>query len=295
MTRRSAVVVGALVLVMVLAGCSAAGSLTMQQVSDAELAAQTSRPTAAPEEGPTSAQRLVRRAIENGSATASGRRPPVESGLPFAHEGRYYDVSWAVTGSQQGTLVDLAIDYNGTASDRRAVAYESLPVPDRRALGTLLPPRTERRTEGYDFGVGVTYNATERDRSVLLSEDYEAVRYEGETYPIDVRDVREVRIKTYRYTTTVVANDSAAYASQLRAEHLFTLSELSDQERTVVEEAIEGGYYAEDTDDEAFESVLERFRRHEAIQATEYEGTWLVRYEGDVYLADLYYDGFAER
>ena len=59
---------------------------------------------------------------------------------------------------------------------------------------------------------------------------------------------------------------------------MFTLSGLTEGERAVVEEAVNDTYYAEDTDDEAFRSVMETFRRHEAVQETEYEGLWLVRY-----------------
>lgn len=293
MDRRRALAVWGLLVLAVLAGCSAAGSLDLQRTTDdADLASQVSRSTALPEEGPTHERKLVREAIGNGSATASGRAPPVEQGLPFAHEGRYYDLSWTVTDRQPGTAVDVAIDYNGTAPDDATVAYESLSARDRETLDRLLPPPTDRRDEGYDFGVHVTYNATERNRSVLLSGEYDAVRYEGETYPVDVGDTERVTTETYRYTATVVANSSAEYASQLREEYLFALSGLSDKERQVVEEAIDDTYYAEDTDDEAFRSVLETFRRHEPVRESEYDGMWLVRYDGEVYLADLSYGGF---
>jgi hypothetical protein len=82
----------------------------------------------------------------------------------------------------------------------------------------------------------------------------------------------------------------------LRDEYLFTLSNLSDDERKVVETATKDGetYYAEDDGDQAFRSVMETFRRHEALTRDDYEGTWLVRYEGEVYLAELSYGGFEE-
>lgn len=296
MERRRALAIGGLLVLVLLAGCEAAGSLDMQRpADDAELAAQASRSATLTAEGPIHDRSLVQRAIENGSASAQGRSPPVEHGLPFEHRGRYYNVSWTVVDSEPGTAVDVAIDYNGSAPDGATVAYEELPARDREALDRLLPPRTDRLTEGNDFGVHVTYNRTERNRSVLLAGEYDAVDYEGETYPVDVRRTREVTVETYRYTASVVANSSEEYASQLREEYLFTLSGLSDEERAVVEEAIDdGSYYAEDTDDEAFRSVLETFRRHEAVQENEYEGTWLVRYDGEVYVAELSYGEFDE-
>jgi len=292
MTRRRALAAACLALLAVLAGCSAAGSLAMEPATDdAALADEASRSTTLPDEGPDHDRRLVRQAIENGTATERSRRPAVEPGLPFAHEGRYYNVSWTIADTEPGVSAEVAIDYNGTATGD-VVAYETLSSRDREAIDRLLPPRTEGRTEGYDLGVGITYNETEQNRSVLLSGDYDAVRYDGETYPIDAGDTQPVTVTVYRYTATVVANSSAEYASQLRSEYLFTLSGLTEGERAVVEEAINDTYYAEDTDDEAFRSVMETFRRHEAVQETEYEGLWLVRYDGDVYLADLSYDGF---
>jgi hypothetical protein len=297
MVRRTALPLACLLVLGLLAGCSAVGSLEMHQAAnDTALAEQVSRSTAPPERGPTRGRELVREAIENGSAIERSRGPLVDRGLPFAHEGRYYNVSWNVTARQPGTDAEIAFDYNGTAAPDETVAYENLSARDREAIDQLFPPLTDHRENGYEVGVGIAYTESERNRSVLLAEKYEAVRYEGETYPVRVSDTERVTIKTYRYTATVVANSSAEYASLLRGQYLFTLSNLSNEEQQVVETAITDGetYYAEDTDDQAFRSIMERFGHHEAIHKAEYEGTWLVRYEGEVYVAELDYGGFDE-
>lgn len=289
MNRRKALAIGGFLLLAVLSGCSAAGSLGMQPATDdATLAELTSRSATVPDEG----QQVVRLAIENGSTTAESRDPLVEPGRPFAHEDQYYNVSWSVIDRNQAVAVDIVIDYNGTATGNRTVAYGNLSASDRDRIGELLPPRTARRTEGYDFGTSGTYNQSEQNRSVLLSEEYDAVRYEGEVYPISIDDREPVTSKTYRYTATVVANSTEAYANQIREQYLFELPELSDAERTVVEEAANDTYYADSDDDDAFRSVLETFAAHEPIEANEYEGTWLVRYDGEIYLADLSYEQF---
>lgn len=72
----------------------------------------------------------------------------------------------------------------------------------------------------------------------------------------------------------------------VRDTHLFELEGLSEEERAVVEEAIEDGYY-EDGTEEGFESLAERFHEHRAIESDEWGGEWLVEYEGIEYLADL--------
>jgi hypothetical protein len=289
MERRALAALGLLALVA-LAGCSAAGSLSMEVATDQRIAEEASR-SAAPDRDDDRA--VVRRAVENGSATVTDGSPPVERGLPFGYDGAYYEVDWNVTDSQPATSVSLEIDYNGSAPAGETVGYDALSPRDRELLDGLLPPRTERRTEGYDFGTGGTYTEPERNRSVLLSGEYEAVRFEGETYPVAV-ETEPTTLRTYRYTVTTVADSTAAYADRLRERHLFTLSGLSEDERSVVEEAISenGSYYAESDDDEAFRGVLEEFDGRSAIESTEYRGTWLVRYEGEVYVAELSYGGF---
>jgi len=233
----------------------------------------------------------IRSAIENGSATVESPSPPVREGKPFEHEGGFYDLTWTVVGERTETSVSLLVDYNATDPEGERVAYEDLPAADRRAVDALLPPRDGRRVEGYELGASTRYDDTELARSVLVSDRPTVVVFEGEAYPVKFDGTSEFTVHTYRYTATTVAGSRDEYARDLRDEYLFTLDGLSDAERAVVESAIEDNYYAED-DDEAFRSVLEAFRRHEAVASEEAHGEWLVRYEGEVYWADLWYDGF---
>lgn len=295
MKRRSVLRIGVVLLLVLLAGCSAAGSLDMQHMADdAELAEQLSRSTTIVEAESVRHRQVARQAIRNGSTTVESPNPVVEPGLPFAYEQQYYNVSGTVIDQQPGTAVTLEIDYNGTAPSNATVPYSEISVRDRALLDGVLPPRTDRRTDGYDFGTSATYNETEGNRSVLLTEEYDAIRYEGSTYPVTIRDTRSVTIDIYRYTASVVAPSNTEYANQLREAYLFTLSGLSDTERSVVEQATNDTYYADSDNDENFRSVLETFQQQKAIQENEYRGTWLVRYDGEVYVADLSYERFNE-
>lgn len=288
MNHRRALAIGSLLVLVVLAGCdegSTGGQLTMERVTDAELAELASRSL---EGEPTEEGRLLaQRAIENGSATARSYGSLVKEGQPFAYEGRYYTIEETKIDQQPGTVADLFIDSNETVRRNETVAYVDLSARDREVLDSFLTPG-----EGVVGSPNVLYTQPERNRSVLLSGKYNAVRYEGETYAVNIDETESVTVNTWRYTPTVVANSSAAYASQLREEYLFTLSGLSTSEAAVVQEAIAGTYSANGTDDEAFQSVLETFLQHDALQERGDEGTWLVRYDGDVYLADLSYRDF---
>lgn len=293
--RRHLLVVAALFALVLLAGCSAAGSISMDPVSNDELTEQASRNISATDVEPDAESRMILSAVRNGSATLESRYPPVEAGLPFAYHGAYYNLSWTVTEQRHATAVNLEIDYNASNVSGDRIAYADLPAPDQRAVDSLLPPRDDRQTDGYDFGVGVTYTDAESEQSVLVpTQQYDAVVYEGEVYPIRVSDSREVTLNTYRYTSTLVANDSEAYAQQLKDEYLFTLSNLSEAERNVVSSAIEDRYYAESDEDSAFRAVLERFHAHDAVQRDETYGSWIVRYDDTVYWADLSYGQFTD-
>jgi hypothetical protein len=128
---------------------------------------------------------------------------------------------------------------------------------------------------------------------MLVGGGYDAVRFHGERYPVKVEEGRRVTVSEYRYTATLVAENASAYGARLRETRLFALSGLSDAERDVVDAAVGDTYYAESTSDDAFRSVLERFRRHEAVDEDEDAGVWVVRYDGTVYWAELRYDGFS--
>lgn len=292
MHRRNVLAVGCLLTLVLLAGCSAAGSLDMGPATDERIAEEASRDVPDTADEPVETERIVREAIDNGSVTARSQEPQVEPGLPFRVEGRYYNVSSSVIDRQPGTAYRMGIDYNGTAAADATVAYENLSARDRRMVDKVLPPVPVSSDPGPDYYFDATYTDTEREQSVLLTEDTEAVQYQGEIYPITVEDTESVAIPTRRYTATVVANSTEAYAQDLRSEYVFSLSGLSDAERAVVNEAVNDTYYADDNDDEAFASVLERFQRNEAVERNEYRGIWLVRYDGEVYLAELSYEGY---
>lgn len=287
-----------LVLTVLLAGCAEpAGSITMRPVTDAELADAVSRTPPADSDGRPMAQRIsriVQDAVATGAATINESSPPIRDGLPFAYNGAYYNLSWTVTDQQAATVVDVKIDYAAAQDADHPVAYDDLPASDRKVMDTVLPPRERIQHDGYDIGAGVVLSDAEQNQSVLLHQPYDAIVYDGETYPIHVAEARNTTVNTYRYTATPVANSSAAYAQQLKQNYLFTLSGLSEREQAVVTDAIDGGYYAEETDDTAFQTVLDRFQQYEAVTQEKGDGEWLVKYDGEVYWVDLYYYQFAE-
>lgn len=259
--------------------------LTMDDVADSDIARRVSRTVDAHPE----ASAIVADAVENGSTTVSGRRRPLETDRPVAYGGAYYELSATETGQRETTEYSISIDYDpGTPVDGDATAYEELADVDRSALDGLLPPPGDPPSgDGYDFGVGRTFSEEELEASALVPDPaYDAVVFDGTRYPIRVGEGHTVTVSDYRYEADEVAADAATFAETIRSEYLFDLAGLSESEREIVEEAVDGGYYDGSTTD-AFESLARRFRAHDAVEADEGGGEWLVRYDGTEYWAEL--------
>lgn len=294
MDRRLLSTVALFAVLAMLGGCAhPSGMLSMQPADDVDLAEQASRTLPDDDPRPGFDSDVARRAIENGSATTVSPRPPVESGLPLRHDGQFYDVSYTVTGTTSGYRAGVEIDYNASSVDGSVVAYRDLPAVDRERVELLVRNPRDRLEPGYDFGVGVTYTESEAESSVLVTEqEYDAIRYQGETYPIRVEDSEQVELNNYRYEAAVVADSPEAYGSFLREEYAFTLSELSDAEQSAVDEAANGTYYAGSSDEQGFASLVERFQSHRAVTADEHGGSWVVRYDGQLYWAEMDYGAY---
>lgn len=225
---------------------------------------------------------LLASAIENGSTTSEGTRPWIDDTRPYEYDGAFYAVTVTEVAKLEGTRVTVEIDY-ATATDVEGVPLESFPEPDRRLLEGFFPPE-EDRSDGPEIGGSEIYTPEEADASRLVNEEITAVRYEDAAYPITV-EITEATRSRYRYEAEQVAPDADTLVAGLREEYLFTLSGLSNAEREIVEEAIDGGYHAGDAN-EAFTSLARRFREHEALD--EDQSDYLTRYEGTDYWAELY-------
>ncbi|PSQ15739.1 hypothetical protein BRD00_13300 [Halobacteriales archaeon QS_8_69_26] len=266
-------------------GCAEPSAvLTMDEVSDGEIATRASRDVS----GHPEVRGIVAEAVGEGSATTTGRRPPMDGEDPVAFEGKFYDLTVTETDQWEAPQYDIEVDYDGEEPADTPVDYEDLSALDRQTADRLLPPPEDHPDdEGYDFGVSRVYSDGEAEASVFVPEpEYDAVVYEGTTYPIRVEGPRTVTVSEYRYEADLLAEDAATFGASVREEYLFELSGLSADERDVVSEAIDEGYYEGETT-EAFESLVDRFRANDAVESDEWGGEWITRYDDTVYWSDL--------
>ncbi len=295
MTRRLLLALVAIVALGFLSGCSAAGSLHMTPVDDTALAEHASQSTTDNRFSPRSIDRKrAGEIIENGSGTILAPEPPLDTDLPYEHERQYYTLSGAVGERVPGTVTLVRIDYNATNPNGTTIPFRELSTADKRELEPLLSGSPSRLRDGHEIDDLVVYTDAEQESSRITShgDEYVTVRYRGETYEIDVQTFRPTTLKRYHYEAIRIANGPQAYATQVKDQYGFTLGGINESERQVLERAISDGYYADSTDDDAFGSLVERFRQHEPVTGDEYGGSWIVRFDGQWYWAEMDYGGF---
>lgn len=274
----------ALLVLLVLAGCSAPGSVSLDRVDDAGVTDRVTRDLPAADEDRVGAP--LHAAVENGSGTVpDARRVPFDTDRPVVHDGAVYDLNYTVVDERSVPRFRVGVDYDPETVPAETVAFESLSPPDREALSGLVTPGDGPRNDGPDaYGVAVY---EEPSASALVGTET-AVSYRGETYLVTVDRDGSATFRDYRYTATRVGSVES-YGASLRESHEFTLGSLPADQESVLQEAQNGSYYADGSDDEAFAGLLERFRAHEAVREDEYVGEWILRWRGETYWAKLRY------
>lgn len=285
-----------------LAGCAdPAGSLRMEPVDDDGLADRVSNdvetndlPAEAFQEIRT--RETVRRVIENGSLNVTTPSPPIDAELPYEHRGAYHDLSYEQVGTRTGVETEIGIEFNASDLEGPEVAFGDLPGADREKLEPVLASDPTTGGPAPEIRTRVTYPDPAAANSTLLSHagGPMVVVHEGEEYALTIGETTEATLGVYRYEATQRAGSAEAYAGQLRDEYAFSLSGVSDGEASVLEEALDGSYYAESSDDDGFAALVERFRDRDGIRKDEYGGDFLVRYDGQLYFVEMNYGAFVD-
>ncbi|WP_254279663.1 hypothetical protein [Haloarcula marina] len=275
-----------------LAGCSdPRGSVRLLDVSDdATLAARWSVPTA---DLPESYRSLVVGAIDGDPdrATVTDTSAPFDPDAPVEHESGYYAVDHEAIDERTQTRYSVEATFDPDPAPETTVAYADLPAVDRTNLDGLLNPET-RRDSGMALGASVHYTDAEAAESVVVpTPEYDGVTRGGETFGIAVVDVREVTVYDYRYRAEPLAADAAGLAALARERFRFAFENLPADQRAILDEAKDGGVHSEDPPSEGFSALVERFRARDdtAVEVTDYDGQWLLTYDGTDWWADVRY------
>jgi len=307
---RLILVTAATLCLLALAGCGQpAGSLSMEPVDDEELANNASTQLSEEELGDLEERdrgmRVLRQAAKNDSATVAATEPPHSANETVYRTGnRFYTLSYAAVNTTTGRQVTYRLDKNVTTNETDQTGwtvadYDDLPPIDQAMLHSPVSYLSRDSLEEDEVQPGgikqdQTYSPAELNRSAIANGQYDAVRYEGTLIELEVVSNKSQPLTVYRYRPRPVANGAGPYAACLRDTYAFELHGLDSDTRAVVSKATDGTYRAENTSDAAFRSVLDQFHDHTAVSATGRSGSWLVRYDGRLYWAELRYASFDE-
>ena len=276
---------------MALAGCSdPAGTIRLTDVSDDTSLAD--RWAFDVDQFGDADRRLITGAVADDPdrATVVDNGPPLEVTRPVAADGRYYDIGYSASNEREASqyAIDARPDPNPTPE--RTVAFEDLPAVDREKLDTLVDPDVELSDSGEVLGVVALYTDGEEAASVVVPEpEYDGITRGGRTFAIEVSEPETVTVADYRYRAELLAETDAALAAIARERYRFEFEGLTDEQRAILDEAKDGEARSADPPSEAFADLVAQFEAHGGIEHDEYGGTWLVRYDGVDWWADVYF------
>jgi len=280
MQRRQFLATGATIVSVAVAGCGHPPVVLDMNEATADDIARDASMSPDPE---SEEYALVTAAIENGSATRTGSFELFDRTDTMAVNDTFYEVSETRLDSTAETRYEVYLDVepDDRTPERGEIAFEDLPAFDRERLEPVLAENPTPGGSGYEISVDYGPAEAVGDESVFVPErQYDVLVHEGRRYGVAFES-RPSSEAEYRYEVTTVAADTEAFADRIRDRYLFALTGLSEAEREVVAEAVDSGYYE---DDEAFRSVIDRFRDHDGLEMAESYGRWLVEYEGVEYL-----------
>jgi len=298
-SRRHALQAGAVAVTGGLAGCAGvfgpncthSARLEFDRATDDAVAAAATAGRYA-DLGPLSG-RLLEAAFRTGETTHRAHRPAVREGVYGTPEG-YYRVAVTAVEEAPAPRYDVEFTASTDATPGDAVAFGSLPDPDRRALLVSLVDRLARRRRG---GIDVSgrmplvYDEAGVAASRLVPEaGVDRVRYDDVVLTVTpTGETSSATLQTFRFAAERLAGSTAAFADLAREELLarggdVAPADLTADQREVVETAIEEGY-GECVDDPspAFAGVVEALFGDVDVR---YGGAddELVTYDGTAYL-----------
>jgi len=162
------------------------------------------------------------------------------------------------------TVYEVLIDFDpaDTTPELGEIAFDDLPEVDRERLEPIVSETDPPQQDGYDLGVGYGSAAEVGNESVFVPERrYDVLVHDGDRYRVAVdshtpRRRPSTGTRRPRWRPTWKRSPTTSESGTCS----FVLAGLSDAEREVVEESIDGAYFE---DDDAFRSVIDRIRAHD--------------------------------
>lgn len=278
-------------------GTSPVADIEMTPVSDTEIARRVTYRIDL--EHRTSERELAAAVISNGSQRVTATNRPVPENRPFIYNESVYELSSEVLDAESATAFRLTLStVESPDQDEELIQYRNLPAIDQRLLERF------GWDDGGPFeaeGVEVVYTDAEIDESVLVpTPEYSVLEWsDGTQARVIVEESTATEQRTYEYTARRIHASAAEFGRSVRADHVFALTDLSEEQASIVSTAIERdqGYQVDEGNPpDAFSQLVDRFAREPEITPVYEEdgpessvsGSYLVQYNGEVYWTELF-------
>jgi hypothetical protein len=235
-------------------------------------------------------QRLIAGAVaeDPDRATVVDNGPPLEVTRPVAFEGRYYSISYSASNEREANQYHIDAHPDPDSPPDRTGSFEELPAVDREKLDSLLDPDVELSDSRELLSVAALYTPQDEAASNIVPDPaYDGITRGGRTFAIEVSDPEVATIYDYRYRAEALAADDSELATIARDRYRFQFDGLTQDQRSILDTAKNDEARSADPPSQAFANLVEKFRSHEGIEITEYDGTWLLRYDGEDWWADV--------
>lgn len=219
---------------------------------------------------------LVEETLANGEAATYGHRP-FSDGEYLEFQGTFYRATVEQTGTKQMGRLILIADEREEAGETISVA--DVPAHDREpvVLAIRFALVHDRENGREDLPEGYVFRGEEQ--SIWIPEpEHEVIEHGDRTFHLRV-EKRELEEDEYTTTLEPVASSPDEFENRIEAEFVIDLDahELSDEQRDIIETAIEGEYRESGSISPEFSTLITLLRdnepRHESV----------IKYEGEYY------------
>lgn len=225
---------------------------------------------------------VVDAALPDGEYVTYGHRP-FPDGSYLEVDGEFYRADVAETGTKRTSRTVLGAEEVDDAPD--AVPVEEYPDRDREPvvvacrLSMVRGRESDRANPPPDRYVYVFRTVSEDDTALLPAPRHEVVEYEGRTFQLWTEE-RELDEAEYATALSRVASSAGEFERRVEAEYVVDLDEyeLTEDQRAIVETAIEEGEYRErGRSSDAFDDLIDLLREEQP------RGDSLIESEGRYY------------
>jgi hypothetical protein len=244
-------------------------------------------------------RRLFERIVaEDGVVLQTYGQRPIRTERYTRHDGTFYRIDYEQTATEDvpARRADLSWEKGQEAPEGEPVtAYSALPEVDQVALEFLIHGPTYSReglpTQGLSAtDVPVPYPAGTAD-SALVGAGTVWIEWEDRVYELAIStEEATITRRTFDYTATRVADSKERFRADVADRYLRALENLSTEERSVLDAAVEAG------EDGTYEDCNEPSTGYETLKRrladvpdlpAPHSDHWYISYEGERYLLEI--------